>query len=312
MVEKLAQEWGDEKVPSNKEYVKYTDDYRTRAIVNFQSGNIRVETLESENRREKLKTAIVHTLLTPQDPRQVDLLSDEQVEIGEKPFLYNLVLDQDNKPVRWEWRAKRYARYLLRNSSQQDTYNDRRRFFVQFEMVKDHAREQQRQYKEHVHNSAQRFRIDPSLIYAIIEVESSFNPYAISHVPAYGLMQIVPQTAGRDAYQLIYNRKGTPSREYLFQPANNIQMGTAYLHILSSKYLDEIHNPQTKEYCVIAGYNTGSGNVLRTFDSDRDKAFSRINSMSSQQVYKYLVRNLPYSETRDYLPKVTRAKHNYA
>ncbi len=89
-------------------------------------------------------------------------------------------------------------------------------------------------------------------------------------------------------------------------------MGSAYLYILFQRYLNRVQNPTSREYCVIAGYNTGSGNVLRTFDSNRDRAFRRINRMNSQQVYDHLVRNLPYQETRDYLPKVVRAKPRYS
>ncbi len=312
MIDKLFEEWGDEKVATESEYVKYTDEYQTRAVINFQAGMIRVETVETDNPEAKLKSAVIHTLLTPEDPTKVDLLSDKQVGTGPEPFLYNVVVDHENQPIRWEWRATRFAEHLMRTAYQSDIYNNRRRHFVTFKMVKDHDLEQKRRYQAYVLRQSRRFDVEPSLIYAIMEVESSFNPYAMSHVPAYGLMQIVPHTAGRDSHLLIYSREGTPTRDYLFVPANNIQMGAAYLHILFQRYLVRVRDPGSREYCVIAGYNTGSGNVLRAFDSDRDRAFNRINSMNSTQVYNHLVRNLPFQETRDYLPKVVRAKPRYA
>ncbi len=88
--------------------------------------------------------------------------------------------------------------------------------------------------------------------------------------------------------------------------------GTAYLHILDTRYLKMVQNPRSREYCVIAGYNTGSGNVLRAFHRDRNQAVARINAASPQEVYEHLVRNLPYQETRNYLPKVVRFKSKYA
>jgi len=144
---------------------------------------------------------------------------------------------------------------------------------------------------------------DPSL-------ESDFNPYAVSWVPAYGLMQIVPTTAGRDAFEKIHGRKGTPSRDYLFNVENNIRMGTAYLNILQTRYLVGVKNRTSREYCVIAAYNGGAGNVLRSFSNERTQALAMINRSSPQAVYQRLRTKMP-KESQHYLQKVTRAKSNY-
>lgn len=311
LARKMLQEWGDEKVPSQKEYVKYSDQYLSRAIINFETGDIRVETVTPEEPRSKLRSAIIATLLTPDDPTRVDLLSDQPVVAGGEPFLADVVRDHQGQPVRRSEQAGAYADHLLATAYRTDIYHQRPRHFVTFAMIKEHNAGQQRRYQREVSLQARRFKLDQALIYAIIEAESSFNPYAISHVPAYGLMQIVPGSAGRDAHRLLYNRDGTPSREYLFVPANNIQMGTAYLSILGERYLVRVRDPQAREYCVIAGYNTGSGNVLKAFAPDRDRAFAQINRRSSRQVYDHLARHLPYRETRDYLEKVVRLKPKY-
>lgn len=309
---KLAKKWGDKKVASQTEYVKYSDQYQTRAVVNFDTGVIRVETLEQKDSKAKLEQGIINTLLAPADPSGVDLLSDKDVNIGAEPFLLDLVKDHQGQPVRYEWRAGQYAKYLLANSYQQDKQKGKTRHFVTFNMVKNHQAGSQHKYSNFVAQSSAKYRIKSSLVYAIMEAESSFNPYAISHVPAYGLMQIVPTTAGRDAHQLIYGRAGTPSKDYLFVPQNNIQMGTAYLSILNERYLSRVSNAQSREYCIIAGYNTGSGNVLKAFHSNRDQAFAAINRLTPAQVYNQLVAKLPYDETRRYLPKVVQFQRKYS
>ncbi|BBN58488.1 lytic transglycosylase [Hydrogenovibrio marinus] len=311
MVKELAKTWGDKKIASQKEYVKYTDKYKSRAIINFTTGHIRVETVVDKDEKTALKAAIISTLLTPDDPSTVDLLSDKSVKTGKKPFLYGLVVDQDQQSVTTQWRANRYADYLMAHAYQSDTYNGKPRHYVTFEMVKDHDANQQKKYSTQVSRQSKRFDIEPALVYAIIETESAFNPYAMSHIPAYGLMQIVPQTAGRDAYRLIHNKDVAPSKNYLFKPDNNIEMGTAYLHILDTKYLGSVKQEKSREYCVIAAYNTGSGNVLAAFDNDRGRAVEKINQLSSQQVYQHLVKNLKYEEARHYIQKVTRNKAKY-
>lgn len=312
LANKLAKKWGDKRVASKTEYVKYSDKYQTRAVVNFDTGVIRVETLEKKDAKAKLEQAIISTLLAPSDPTGVDLLSDKAVNIGAEPFLHGLVVDHQGQAIRYEWRAGQYAKYLLANAYLQDKYKGKTRYYVSFAMVKNHQANSQHKYASYVAQNSRRFRVKSSLIYAVMEAESSFNPYAISHVPAYGLMQIVPSTAGRDAHQLIYNRAGTPSKDYLFVPQNNIQMGAAYLSILNDRYLARVSHPLSREYCVIAGYNTGSGNVLKAFHNNRDQAFAQINRLSPAQVYNQLVAKLPYAETRRYLPKVTQYQRKYS
>ena len=311
LIQELAKTWGDKKVASPKEYVKYTDQYQSRAIVNFKTGLIRVETVEQKSPKSALKAAIISTLLTPENPAKVDLLSDEAVTTGQKPFLHDLVIDQDKKAVGTQWRANRYAEYLMKTAYKVDSYNQKTRHYVTFAMVKDHNQTQQKHYATQVKRQGKRFNIDQALIYAIIETESAFNPYAMSHIPAYGLMQIVPSSAGRDAHRLLYKKDGIPTKNYLFQADNNIEMGTAYLHILFTRYLAQVKNPKAREYCCIAAYNTGSGNVLKAFDTDRSRAFDKINTLSASSVYSHLRKHLKYEEARHYLYKVTQKKRAY-
>jgi len=310
-LDEVAETWQDNKVPTQDTYVKYTDHYQSRAIINFETGVIQIETVVQKNSKAVLKKAIVQTLLTPEDPSSIDLYSAKAPQIGQTPFLIDLVRDQDKQPIRYAWRAERFADYLLRHHYRLYTLKGKQRYAVKFKMVPDFKQKQGQHYRYFVQQQAKRFKIEAALIYGIIETESSFNPYAVSSAPAYGLMQIVPQTAGRDVYRYLNQRDGIPSKTQLFSAATNIQYGSAYLHLLFNRYLKGIHNRQSHEYCVIAAYNTGSGNVLRSFDKDRGRAISKINRMSSQQVYAHLRKHLSSDEARNYLQKVTRNKRKY-
>ncbi|WP_135080286.1 murein transglycosylase domain-containing protein [Terasakiella sp. SH-1] len=306
--------WGQDnaKAPSEQVYVKYSDDYNSRGIIDFQRSIVRVETLIPNH----LKQAIVTTLLSPSDPRGVDLFSAKPVKLGGEPFLYKQVVDHEGKEIRWEWRANRYADYLLAHKRQTRsvTLNNgtsKQETFVEFPLVRNHTAQRSGRYDALVQKYAAHYGLERALVYAIIQTESNFNPYAVSWVPAYGLMQIVPTTAGRDAYEVIHGRPGTPSRDYLFNVENNIRMGCAYLHILQTRYLVKVKNPTTREYCMIAAYNGGAGNVLRSFHSNRDTAFTLINRSSPSTVYSRLRSKMP-TESQHYLQKVTTAKKKYA
>jgi membrane-bound lytic murein transglycosylase C len=95
-----------------------------------------------------------------------------------------------------------------------------------------------------------------------------------------------------------------PTKDYLFDAQNNIELGTAYLGVLSSKQLDYVSNPTSREYCVISAYNTGPSNVLKAFSQDKVAAVNTINSLEPPGVYEKLRTGLPYEETRQYLVRV--------
>jgi membrane-bound lytic murein transglycosylase C len=310
---KVSEQWGKKevKLPQQKKYVKYTQSYKSRAIVDFDSGKIIVETLDDQDPRRSLRNAIVTTLLTPQDPRAVDLFSDKEIPLStdREPYLFGLVVDQHGKSIRTPTEAEPFADYLLEHYSatrpiEQDG-TKKTSTFASMKMVANLSQKQAEKYRPVVAQFAQRYTISPSLVFAIIRTESNFNPYAVSSAPAYGLMQLVPTSGGREAYRRAKGQDVAPTRDYLFDPEHNIELGTAYLNVLTFNQLDEVADRVSREYCVIAAYNTGPTNVLRTFSRDRAAAVQQVNGLQPTSVYDQLRQHLPYQETRLYLEKVT-------
>jgi membrane-bound lytic murein transglycosylase C len=183
---------------------------------------------------------------------------------------------------------------------------------VEFDMVSDREHKQAQRYAPYVERYATEHNVSKSLVYAVIKTESNFNPFAVSVAPAYGLMQLVPASGGREAYRAVSGTDKIPSREYLFDAEKNIELGTAYLGIINHRYLAGIQNPTSREYCTIASYNGGAGNVLRLFSTDRQRAVDLINTMSAPDVYRKLRDEYPRDETRRYLVKVLDARRDFA
>lgn len=312
-----GKEWGRDGVltPSNKRYVKYTQNYKSRAVVQFDSGRITVETLDQKQPQTSLKNAIVTTLLTPDDPRAVDLYSDRTVKLSGSPYLYGLVEDHRGRSIDTPARAEAYADYLLKHRRKERTQKteqgDKQVHYVRLQMVSDYQNRQAMRYRDSVNRYAERFGVSRSLIYAIIKTESAFNPFAVSSAPAYGLMQLVPSTGGRDAFKKAEGYDHTPSKQYLFIADNNIKLGTAYLNLLEGSYLRSIRDPLTREYCTIAAYNGGAGNVFYMFSKDKRRAAEIINGMKPSEVYQRLRDKHPRDETRRYLVKVLSARREF-
>ncbi|WDE01397.1 membrane-bound lytic murein transglycosylase MltC [Thalassomonas actiniarum] len=305
--------WGKDHavVAGRKKLVKYGHGYHSKAEVDFAKGLVSVETVAAGKPLEQLKQAIVTTLLTDDNPAHIDLFSDKEPIISGKPYLFNQVLDHDGQAIAYSWRANRFADYLIKHKLKKTVRGKQKIYGVEIPMVGSHHQLRKQKYAPYVLAAANKYQIKPALIYAIIETESSFNPFAVSRANAYGLMQIVPATAGKDVYQKIKKKPGMPGKQTLFSARENIDIGTAYLHILSQQYLKNIRNSQSRHFAVISAYNGGAGNVFKTFSSNRDHAKSRINALLPEEVYRHLTTGHPKSESRRYLQKVTRAEQSY-
>jgi peptidoglycan lytic transglycosylase C len=304
--------WGrkEVKLPERTKYVKYTQNYRSRAIVDFDQGEVTVETLDDKDPEGSLKNAIVTTLLTPNDPRSVDLFSDKSVTLTSEgePYLLGLVQNERGEPLRTPDQAERFAVYLLEKQGTRAVQvgeSQKTARYVRMAMVSNFEHKKAEKYRTVVNQFARQYKVSPSLVFAIIRTESNFNPFAVSAAPAYGLMQLVPASGGREAYRHAKGADQIPSRDYLFDPGNNIELGSAYLGVLTFTQLEQVANPVSREYCVIAAYNTGPGNVLRTFSKTREIAVNEINELEPGALYDKLRTALPYEETRRYLVSVT-------
>ncbi|MCC6207547.1 MAG: DUF3393 domain-containing protein [Gammaproteobacteria bacterium] len=315
----VGEKWGQKeiKVPTRKQYVKYTQNYLSRAVVDFDQGKVMVETLDERDADGSLRNAIITTLLTPDDPRSVDLFSDKAVTLSsdKEPYLKGLVLNQKGESIADPAVAGDYAGYLIGHQRRQRAVDvggtPKKATYVEFAMVSNFSNKQAQKYSPMVDRFAKQYDISPSLVYAVIRTESNFNPYAVSAAPAYGLMQLVPTSGGRDAYRRVTGGDGVPSKEYLFDAGNNIELGTAYLNLLAYNHLKLVQNEISREYCVISAYNTGAGNVLKAFSKDRSEAVNQINGRQPAEIYEKLRHDLPYEETRRYLEKVVTYRKQF-
>jgi soluble lytic murein transglycosylase-like protein len=90
--------------------------------------------------------------------------------------------------------------------------------------------------------AANRHKVDPAMVMAIIMAESSYNPKAISKKGAKGLMQLMPKTA-----------KSLGVKDS-FDPEHNINAGVRYFKKLLNQYNGDVE-------LALAAYNAGSGKV---------------------------------------------------
>jgi membrane-bound lytic murein transglycosylase C len=214
-------------------------------------------------------------------------------------------MDQEGQAIKTPAQAEAFATFTVENHAKPRSVDQngvaKQALLAEIKMVANFSNKQAEKYRSTVTRYAEQFKVSPSLIFAVIRTESNFNPFAVSSAPAFGLMQLVPSSGGRDAYKKAKGKDTIPSRDYLFDPENNIELGSAYLNVLSYNLLEHIENQVAREYCVISAYNTGPRNVFKAFAQDQTSAINQINSLQPPAVYDRLRRTCSIKK-RDYSP----------
>ena len=125
-----------------------------------------------------------------------------------------------------------------------------------------------------------------SLAHGISRQESSFDPYAVSHAGARGMMQLMTGTAREQADKL---GVGFDSYRLISDPNYNVMIGSAYFNRLLNNWGGSVP-------LAVAAYNAGSGNVHKWIERYGDPR-------GQVDVLKW-IEAIPYTETRAYVQRV--------
>jgi soluble lytic murein transglycosylase len=136
-------------------------------------------------------------------------------------------------------------------------------------------------YEETIREVSQENDLEPTFVAAVIYTESRFRPDVESHQGAYGLMQLLPQSAR-------YIERNSGIEGDFRDPRTNIKLGTWFLGYLNDRY-------DGNERLMLAAYNSGEGSV---------------DAWTSDEGFD-IKKDIPYKETREYVNRALEAQKTY-
>ncbi len=166
-------------------------------------------------------------------------------------------------PMRWGWHD-----FAVGTATRQKVF-------------RDYALLYPRPYDAAVKAGATLSGLPASLIYGVLRQESLYRADAVSRANAYGLLQMLLETATRTARKW---QRPVPNREALFDPDTNVPLGAAHLRDLIDRF-----KGQTP--VAIAGYNAGPNAAARWLPAQPLPA-------------DIWIENIPFNETRNYVQRV--------
>ena len=136
-------------------------------------------------------------------------------------------------------------------------------------------------YEQTIREASEENGLEPAFVAGVVYTESRFRTDAESHREAYGLMQLLPQTA-----EFIGRRSGIEGNYR--DPRVNLRLGSWYLGYLEGRYKGD-------ERLMLAAYNSGEGTV---------------DAWLAEEGFD-VARDIPYEETREYVEDALEARRTY-
>lgn len=136
-------------------------------------------------------------------------------------------------------------------------------------------------YADFIRKYSVKYNVDPTLVAAVIMVESRFNPASVSGAGAQGLMQFMPGTAATMAKET-----GRWPKYDIFDAETSVEFGAAHLRDLLNKYNGNVG-------AALTAYNTGTGTVdglIRSGTLGDGNGYSK-KVQNAQTVYKTMYAN---------------------
>jgi membrane-bound lytic murein transglycosylase C len=303
-VRQIERSWGTFVPSSRPVWSSYSSDLAGHGEANFDTGDVLVqvvadpETLASEEKLIGKLAGQLDAMMSSENPAARDVLED-------------LIDGGDGTAIKQKDAADLLKRRINDGKVERRTLhtsdgNTRVIVSVRLPMVPDHLARAARPFLGSARKRAEQFALGDDLVLAVIHTESWFNPLARSSAPAYGLMQLVPTSGGRDAWQSVHGTVSTPSVDTLYDPEQNVELGCAYLRVLLDRDFSRFSEPESRILAAIAAYNSGPGNVrkaLRILDHGAGIPVG----VTPEQVRSALLARAP-EETRQYIRLVTERR----
>ncbi len=303
--------WDIVEISSAYRWIEYSRNYQNKIILDYKKNELEFQTITKNEKEASYQILKMFDKVANYNLNQVymnDILEQKisinldevlQPPNSDQPFIWDVVSKTDLSILRAFIQHEKFKSYK---------HNKKFVFVSTLKLPKNFISNKKALYKDQISIESKLLNIPKSWIYAMIDIESYFNTFAIGKNMGFGLMQITPDPIGLEAYYYLKGEKKILDTRYLYIDKNNIELGAVYLSMLYKKTFQQIKNTKSRLYCTIAAYKIGIKQLSQIFAKSTNVklAIDKINQLRDDQVYRKLLNKLPDFQTKEYFFKVIR------
>jgi len=300
--------WKDLLVTSKHTYVVYSNNFKQRSIINYKKSTITIQVIASDIKiAQKLISSRYKNLfeLTNQKAFRNELVLRNTYK------KLNIIFDTplNNEPLIGNFLSTKYKEKVLQEALLEEykekIYKNNKYYTSSYKLPSNFKYKLEKRYLNSIQQYEQLYNLPKNILYSMVKIKTSFNPYALSLDARFGLL-LISNKIGTDAYYKLYKDKRLLDATYLYKFENNIKIGATYFSILFNDKFKNITNNTTKMYFSILAYEHGLKNTLELFDNN----IENINKLSSPLVYRKILKKLKNRNLRIYFSKVLNTQKN--
>jgi len=306
--ENISKYWKDILITSNHTYVVYSNNFKQRSIINYKKSTILIQVITSDikiaqksiSRRYKnifeLKNqeAFRNELVLRNTYKKLNIVFDTP--------LNNELLIGDLLSLKYK---EKVLQEVVLEIYKEEVYKNTKFYSSLYKLPLDFSYKLSKRYLKTIRKYEQLYNLPKNILYSMIKIKTSFNPYALTSNAKLGLL-LVDNKIGTKAYFKLYEDKRLLDAAYLYEFENNIKIGTTYFSILYNEKFKNITNSTTKMYFSILAYEQGLKNTLELFDNN----IQNINKLSAPLIYRKILQKLKNRNLRIYFSKVVNTQKN--
>jgi len=300
----ITKYWENKITTSNHIFVQYSNNFKQRTIMDYKKSKITIQVISKNAKiaqkqivkryedifKLKNKLAFRNELVLRNTYRSLGIVYDTPIN---DDFLIGSLVDEKF--------ISRLIEKVSLEEYQQNTYKEQEFFTSSYNLPKDFKQKNENRYLDIIKKHAKNSKIPFKVYFAIIKVNTSFNPYARDKNARFSLMRVQSKDIGLKAYYKLYKDYRILDASYLYNINNNLFIASTYFNMLYYDEFKNINDAKSKMYLSVLAYEIGLKKTLDLFSTTKD-----INTLNSSQVYKKILKKLKNRKVRIYFSKVTR------
>jgi len=300
----ISKYWEKQIITSPHKYVKYSNNFKRRTIVDYKKNKIIIEVITKD---VKLAQTVINKLYNNLFNLTNQMAFRDELVLRNTYRKLDIVFDTpiNNELLIGEFLSDSYKEKVLNESIlqeyQENKYKDYIYYSSSYNLPDDFSKNIQNRYIKTIIEYEKLYKLPKNILYAIIKVKTSFNPYALTTDAKFGFMLINSKEIGLEAYYKLYKDKRILDAAYLYNFKNNIKIGSTYLDIIYNDKLKNIKNKKSRGYLSIIAYEIGVKDTLDLFDN-----IEEINTKTSAEIYRQIIKKTKNRNLRIYFTKVAR------